>query len=67
MFVCHCAVVTDQDVLESLANGSRCLADVCRDTGAGRSCGGCVNTLRALVGRPATAQSSRGEMSRAAG
>jgi bacterioferritin-associated ferredoxin len=66
MFVCHCAVVTDQDVLESLANGSRCLADVCRDTGAGRSCGGCVDTLRALVGRPAAVPPSRAELSRAA-
>jgi bacterioferritin-associated ferredoxin len=67
MFVCHCAVVTDQDVLESLANGSRCLADVCRDTGAGRGCGGCVDTLRTLVGRPAAALPSRVEMSRATG
>jgi bacterioferritin-associated ferredoxin len=66
MFVCHCAVVTDQDVLQSLANGSRCLADVCRDTGAGRHCGGCVDTLRSLVGRPAAAQPSRAELSRAA-
>jgi bacterioferritin-associated ferredoxin len=66
MFVCHCAVVTDQDVLESLANGSRCLADVCRDTGAGRSCGGCVDTLRGLVGRPAAVPPRRAEMSRAA-
>jgi NAD(P)H-nitrite reductase large subunit len=66
MIVCHCAVVTDQDVLESLANGSRCLADVCRDTGAGRSCGGCVDTLRALVGRPAAEQPGELEMSRAA-
>jgi bacterioferritin-associated ferredoxin len=67
MFVCHCAVVTDQDVLQSLANGSRCLADVCRDTGAGRNCGGCVDTLRALVGRPAAVPPSRVEMARAAG
>jgi bacterioferritin-associated ferredoxin len=66
MFVCHCAVVTDHDVLNSLANGSRCLADVCRDTGAGRNCGGCVDTLRSLVGRAAAGQPSRGEMSRAA-
>jgi bacterioferritin-associated ferredoxin len=67
MFVCHCAVVTDQDVLQSLANGSRCLADVCRDTGAGRNCGGCVDTLRTLVGRSAAVPPGRLEMSRAAG
>jgi bacterioferritin-associated ferredoxin len=51
MFVCHCAVVTDRDVLESMANGSRCLAEVCRDTSAGRNCGRCIDTLRTLIGR----------------
>lgn len=55
MFVCHCAVVTDRDVMESLANGSRCLSEVCRDTGAGRDCGRCVATLRSLIGRQAPA------------
>ena len=49
MYVCHCAVVTDADVLESIANGARCVADVARQTGAGRTCGNCVSTLRDLV------------------
>ncbi len=49
MFVCHCNVVTDTDIIESVANGARCVADVARDTGAGRVCGGCVSTLRELV------------------
>jgi bacterioferritin-associated ferredoxin len=49
MYVCHCNVVTDGDVLESIANGARCVADVARDTGAGRTCGGCVSSLRKLV------------------
>ncbi len=49
MFVCHCAVVTDSDVLESIANGARCVADVARQTGAGRTCGNCVSSLRDLV------------------
>ena len=49
MYVCHCAVVTDGDVLESIANGARCVADVARQTGAGRTCGNCVSTLRDLV------------------
>ena len=52
MYVCHCKVVTDRDVMESMANGARCIADLARDTGAGRSCGGCVATLRALVSGP---------------
>ena len=43
MYVCHCAVVTDGDILESIANGARCVADVARQTGAGRTCGNCVS------------------------
>ena len=39
MYVCHCNVVTDGDILESIANGARCVADVARETGAGRTCG----------------------------
>ncbi|HEV7187144.1 MAG TPA: (2Fe-2S)-binding protein [Blastococcus sp.] len=49
MYVCHCAVVSDSDVLETIANGARSVADVARRTGAGRTCGGCVSTLRDLV------------------
>ena len=49
MYVCHCAVVTDRDVLESIANGARCVADVARSTGAGRTCGNCTSSLRDLV------------------
>ena len=49
MYVCHCAVVTDGDILESIANGARCVADVARQTGAGRTCGNCVSSLRDLV------------------
>jgi bacterioferritin-associated ferredoxin len=49
MYVCHCAVVTDRDVLESIANGARCVADVARRTGAGRTCGNCISSLRDLV------------------
>ena len=49
MYVCHCAVVTDGDILESIANGARCVADVARQTGAGRTCGNCIGSLRDLV------------------
>ena len=49
MYVCHCAVVTDRDVLESIANGAQCVADVARQTGAGRTCGNCISSLRDLV------------------
>jgi bacterioferritin-associated ferredoxin len=59
MYVCHCAVVTDGDVLESIANGARCVADVARQTGAGRSCGNCVSTLRDLVCQHCTVRAER--------
>ena len=49
MYVCHCNVVTDRDILESIANGARCVADVARETGAGRTCGNCIGSLRDLV------------------
>jgi bacterioferritin-associated ferredoxin len=52
MFVCHCHVVTDRDIIESIANGARCIADLARATGAGRACGGCVATIRDLVSGP---------------
>jgi bacterioferritin-associated ferredoxin len=66
VFVCHCSVVTDRDVKQSLANGSRCLAEVCRDTGAGRDCGRCIATLRTLVGRPPAVRRAEVVMSGAA-
>lgn len=49
MFVCHCAVVTDRDVVASIAAGSTTLADLCRSTSAGRGCGNCVSTLKRLL------------------
>ena len=49
MYVCHCNVVTDRDILEAIANGARCVADVARETGAGRTCGNCISSLRDLV------------------
>lgn len=49
MIVCSCAVITDRDVTVSIAAGSTSLAQLCRDTSAGRSCGRCVPTLKALL------------------
>lgn len=49
MFVCQCAAVTDRDIAQSIANGARGLAEICRTTSAGRTCGRCVPTLRELV------------------
>jgi bacterioferritin-associated ferredoxin len=47
--VCHCAVVTDRDVVACIGEGATTLAQVCRSTRAGQSCGGCVQTVRDLL------------------
>jgi bacterioferritin-associated ferredoxin len=66
MYVCHCAVVTDRDVLESIANGARCVADVARQTGAGRTCGNCISSLRDLVCQHCSVRTARGAAAAAA-
>jgi bacterioferritin-associated ferredoxin len=60
MIVCHCEVVSDREVRESIDGGARTLAQVCGATGAGRNCGGCVFSLKRLLcqhGRPVSATS----------
>ncbi len=49
MIVCHCQVVNDRAVRDSVARGARTLADVCRATGAGKDCGACVFSVRRLL------------------
>ena len=49
MIVCHCAVVSDSAVAAALTSGARSVAQVCRATGAGRDCGSCVFSLKALL------------------
>ncbi|MFC5267082.1 bacterioferritin-associated ferredoxin [Kribbella qitaiheensis] len=49
MIVCHCEVVSDREVRESIDCGARTLAQVCGATGAGRNCGGCVFSLKRLL------------------
>lgn len=49
MIVCHCRVVTDREVADAVNRGARSLAGLCRSTGAGQDCGGCVFSLKRLV------------------
>ena len=49
MIVCHCGVVTDREIATSISEGARSLADVCRETGAGRDCGACVLSVKRLL------------------
>ena len=57
MILCHCVVVSDQAVSLAMDNGAGTVAQVCAATGAGRSCGSCVFTVKRLV-------SQRGELTR---
>ncbi|HEX2174617.1 MAG TPA: (2Fe-2S)-binding protein [Nocardioidaceae bacterium] len=49
MIVCHCGVVSDRDVTAAVRDGARSLTDVCRATGAGQNCGGCVLSVRRIL------------------
>lgn len=49
VIVCHCLVVNDAAVARAVDSGARTLSEVCRSTGAGQDCGGCVFAVRRLV------------------
>ncbi|MBM6405901.1 (2Fe-2S)-binding protein [Phycicoccus sp. CSK15P-2] len=49
MIICHCRVVNDAAITAALDAGSTSLAEVCRATGAGTDCGGCVFAVKAIV------------------
>jgi bacterioferritin-associated ferredoxin len=46
MYLCHCHVVTHTAVTYAVDAGATSLAQVCRSTGAGRDCGGCVLSVK---------------------
>lgn len=49
MIVCHCKVVTDQAVSRVVDAGACSLGQVCRSTGAGTDCGGCVFAVKHML------------------
>ncbi|MDP3893510.1 bacterioferritin-associated ferredoxin [Nocardioides sp.] len=49
MIVCHCEVVSDRQVTRAIDEGARTVATVCRATGAGKSCGSCIFTVKRLL------------------
>lgn len=51
MIVCQCRVVSHRAIEAAVATGHTTLSAVCRETGAARTCGACVLTVRSLVGR----------------
>lgn len=49
MFVCHCAAVTDAVIAEAVDAGADTVAAVGLDTGAGTGCGGCHDSIEAIL------------------
>nr|WP_246051035.1 (2Fe-2S)-binding protein [Nocardioides guangzhouensis] len=47
--MCHCRVVSDRAITAAVAEGARTVAAACKATGAGRDCGTCVFSVRALL------------------
>jgi bacterioferritin-associated ferredoxin len=56
VIVCHCHVVSDRTIRAAVDDGARTLAAVCSTTGAGRDCGTCVFSVRAIVRERAQCQ-----------
>jgi len=67
MIICHCEVVSDRTVVAAIGDGARTLAQVCRATGAGRNCGGCVFSLKAVLGQHGPVASSADDFWEVAG
>lgn len=59
MIVCHCEVVNDTAIRSAVDAGARTLAEVCRSTGAGRDCGTCVFSVKAILCDHATTSARR--------
>ena len=53
MYVCHCRVVNDRRVRETIDAGARTPAQVARLCGAGATCGGCVPLIRRILAEQA--------------
>lgn len=62
MIVCHCEVVNDTAIKSAVDEGARTLAEVCRATGAGRDCGTCVFSVKAILCDHATTSVHRANL-----
>jgi bacterioferritin-associated ferredoxin len=51
VFVCQCTAVTDHDVVEAVDDGATNVGDVGYFTGAGTGCGGCHESIQAILDR----------------
>ncbi|NNG20778.1 (2Fe-2S)-binding protein [Naumannella sp. ID2617S] len=51
MIVCHCEVVSDREVAASCHRGAQTVEQVGMMTEAGTGCGGCHESIRAILER----------------
>jgi bacterioferritin-associated ferredoxin len=49
VFVCHCAAVTDREIAAAVDDGADTVADVGYQTDAGTGCGGCHESIEAII------------------
>lgn len=49
MILCHCRVVSDDEVRDAIACGASDVCEVARACGAGTGCGGCLPAVRDLL------------------
>jgi bacterioferritin-associated ferredoxin len=49
MIVCHCKVVTDREIVDCIDHGARSVGQICRSSGVGQDCGGCVFSVKRLL------------------
>lgn len=49
MLVCHCRCVSDREIRACVRQGAASLRDVCKSSGAGTGCGGCLPLVKELV------------------
>ena len=49
MLVCHCRIVSDEDIRTAIAAGARDEFDIAAACGAGTACGGCVPAITSML------------------
>jgi len=49
MIVCHCRGVSDRKIREAIRRGAHSPREVAMACHAGRTCGGCIPTVRELI------------------
>ena len=48
MIICHCLAINDRRIRDLVDDGAT-VTDIAAECGAGRSCGTCVATIRAIL------------------